>query len=99
MSCNYFKFIIRVCDMGPSRKNDPVLNVFRDFMSQCVFYSIYLGFPKSRYLFNEEFRNRIVVLFAYLYNGLVSENNFASLHWELDLGKGNIIEPCVKYKD
>ena len=99
MSCNYFKFFIRVCDMGPSRKNDPVLNVFRDFMSQCVFYSIYLGFPKSRYLFNEEFRNRIVVLFAYLYNGLVSENNFASLHWELDLGKGNIIEPCVKYKD
>ena len=99
MSCNYFKFFIRVCDMGPSRKNDPVLSVVRDFMAQCVYYSIYLAFPKSRYLFGEEFRNRIVVLFAYLYNGLVSENNFVSLHWELDLGKGNIIENWAKYKD
>ena len=99
MSCNYFKFFIRVCDLGPSRKNDPVLSVVRDFMAQCVYYSIYLAFPKSRYLFGEEFRNRIVMLFAYLYNGLVSENNFISLHWELDLGKGNIIENWTKYKD
>jgi hypothetical protein len=99
MSCNYFKFFIRVCDMGPSRKNDPALNVFRDFMSQSVYYSIYLAFPKSRYLFGEDFRNRIVSYFAYLYNGLTSEHSFVQLHWELDLGKGNIIENFVKYKD
>ena len=43
MSTNYFKFFIRVCDMGPSRKNDPALNAFRDFISQCLFYSIYLA--------------------------------------------------------
>ena len=99
MSCNYFKFFIRVCDMGPSRKNDPALNAFRDFISQCVFYSIYLAFPKSRHLFNEDFRNRIVFFFAYLFNGLTSENTFAVLHWELDLGKGNIIENNFKYKE
>lgn len=92
MSCNYFKFFIRICDMGPSKKNDPVLNGFRDFMSQCVYYSIYLAFPKSRYLFGEELRQRIVILFAYLFNGLISDNTFSALHWELDLGKGNIIE-------
>lgn len=97
MSCNYFKFFIRICDMGPSKKNDPVLNGFRDFMSQCVYYSIYLAFPKSRYLFGEEFRNRLVMLFAYLFNGLISDNTFSSLHWELDLGKGNIIENYTKY--
>ena len=99
MSTNYFKFFIRVCDLGPSRKNDPALNAFRDFMSQCVFYSIYLAFPKSRHLFNEEFRNRIVFFFAYLFNGLTSENTFAVLHWELDLGKGNIIENNKIYKE
>ena len=61
-------------------------------MSHSVYYSIYLAFPKSRHLFNEEFRNRIVYFFTYLFHGLVSENNFVELHWELDLGKGNIIE-------
>ena len=61
-------------------------------MSQCVFYSLFLGFPKSRHLFNQEFRNRIIALFAYLYNGLNTQNNFSIEHWDLDLGKGNIIE-------
>ena len=99
MSCNYFKFFIRVCDMGQTRKNDSALNSFKNFMSHSVYYSIYLAFPKSRHLFNEEFRNRIVYFFTYLFNGLVSENNFVELHWELDLGKGNIIENNTKEKD
>ena len=99
MSCNYFKFFIRVCDMGQTRKNDSALNSFKNFMSHSVYYSIYLAFPKSRHLFNEEFRNRIVYFFTYLFNGLVSENNFVELHWGLDLGKGNIIETGTKSKD
>ena len=92
ISCNYFKFFIRVADLGPIRKHDSALNSFKNFMSHSVYYSIYLAFPKSRHLFNEEFRNRIVYFFTYLFHGLVSENNFVELHWELDLGKGNIIE-------
>ena len=99
MSCNYFKFFIRVCDMGQTRKNDSALNSFKNFMSHSVYYSIYLAFPKSRHLFNEEFRNRIVYFFTYLFNGLVSENNFVELQWGLDLGKGNIIENNIKTKD
>ena len=99
MSCNYFKFFIRVCDMGQTRKNDSALNSFKNFMSHSVYYSIYLAFPKSRHLFNEEFRNRIVYFFTYLFNGLVSENNFVELQWGLDLGKGNIIENNIKSKD
>jgi hypothetical protein len=92
ISSNYFKFFIRVGDLGPIRKNDSALNSFKNFMCHSVYYSIYLAFPKSRHLFDEEFRNRIVYFFTYLFNGLVSENNFVELHWELDLGKGNIIE-------
>ena len=99
ISCNYFKFFIRVADLGPIRKHDSALNSFKNFMSHSVYYSIYLAFPKSRHLFNEEFRNRIVYFFTYLFNGLVSENNFVELHWELDLGKGNIIENNNKEKD
>ena len=99
MSCNYFKFFIRMCDMGQTRKNDSALNSFKNFMSHSVYYSIYLAFPKSRHLFNEEFRNRIVYFFTYLFNGLVSENNFVELQWGLDLGKGNIIETNTKAKD
>ncbi len=99
ISCNYFKFFIRVADLGPIRKHDSALNSFKNFMSHSVYYSIYLAFPKSRHLFNEEFRNRIVYFFTYLFNGLVSENNFVELHWELDLGKGNIIENNTKEKD
>ena len=99
LSKNYFQFFIRVCDFGMTRKNDPALNAFKDFMSHSVFYSIYLAFPKSRHLFIEEFRNRIVNFFTYLFNGLVSENNFHQMHWGLDLGKGNIIESGNKYQD
>ena len=98
ISCNYFKFFIRVADLG-RKKLDSALNSFKNFMSHSVYYSIYLAFPKSRHLFNEEFRNRIVYFFTYLFNGLVSENNFVELHWELDLGKGNIIENNSKEKD
>ena len=76
ISCNYFKFFIRVADLGPIRKHDSALNSFKNFMSHSVYYSIYLAFPKSRHLFNEEFRNRIVYFFTYLFHGLVSENNF-----------------------
>ena len=68
-------------------------------MSHSVYYSIYLAFPKSRHLFNEKFRNRIVYFFTYLFNWLVSENNFVELQWGLDLGKGNIIKINTKSKD
>ena len=99
ISSNYFKFFIRVGDLGPIRKNDSALNSFKNFMCHSVYYSIYLAFPKSRHLFDEDFRNRIVYFFTYLFHGLVSENNFVELHWELDLGKGNIIENNNKTKD
>jgi len=93
VSKNYFKFFINLCDDDSAiKKKDSVLNIFRDFMSQCVFYSLYLAFPKSRHVFNEEFRNRIISIFSYLYNGLNTQKNFTVNHWDLDLGKGNILE-------
>ena len=93
ISTNYFKFFINLCDDDcVIKKKDPVLNMFRDFMSQCVFFSLYLAFPKSRDIFNDEFRNKIISLFSYLYNGLNSQNGYSVNNWDLDLGKGNIIE-------
>lgn len=93
ISCNYFKFFINLCDDdSPVKKKDPILNIFHDFLSQCVFYSLFLGFPKSRHIFNETFRHKIISLFAYLCNGLGTHSNFNVDHWDLDLGTGNIIE-------
>ncbi len=93
ISTNYFKFFINLCDDDCGiKKKDPVLNMFKDFMSQCVFFSLYLAFPKSRDIFNEDFRNKIISLFSFLYNGLTSNNNYQINNWDLDLGKGNIIQ-------
>ncbi len=91
ISTNYFKFFINLCDDDCIvKKKDIVLNMFRDFMSQCVYYSLYLAFPKSRDNFNEEFKSRLISLFSFLFNGLDSSNCSVD-HWNLDLGKGNII--------
>jgi len=100
ISTNYFKFFINLCDDDCVVENkDTLLNIFRDFMSQSVFYSLYLAFPKSRHIFNTEFRNRIISLFSYLYSGLISQNNLSVNHWDFDLGKGNIIENLNENND
>jgi len=97
ISENYFKFFIKLCDeTATSRKDqkdlkDNILEIFYDFLSQCVFYSVFLAFPKSRYMFDNTFRFKIVAMFAYIYNGLIIQN-FSLDHWDLDLGTGNIIE-------
>jgi hypothetical protein len=97
ISENYFKFFIKLCDETSfARKDqkdlkDNILEAFYDFISQCVFYSIFLAFPKSRYMFDDTFRIKIVAMFAYIYNGLIIQN-FNLDHWDLDLGTGNIIE-------
>ena len=70
---------------------DPIQKNFYDFIAQCVFYSIYLAFPKSRHIFTSEFKNSIVCIFAYLFNGLTLLK-YSIDHWDLDLGTGNIIE-------
>jgi hypothetical protein len=94
ISTNYFKFFINLCDDECKvKKKDIVLNMLRDFMSQCVFYSLFLAFPKSRDSFNDEFKSRLISLFSFLFNGLDTSNNSVE-HWDLDLGKGNIIFKC-----
>jgi hypothetical protein len=98
ISQNYFKFFIDLCDDDSSiKKKDPVLNMFKDFLSQCVFFSLYLAFPKSRDIFGEDFRNRVISLFSYLFNGIL-QNNYQSNNWDLDLGKGNIIQSTLETK-
>lgn len=102
MSCNYFNFFITLCekhmhkkkiyDVLEQKKMDSILNIFHDFMSQCVFYSLYLGFPKSRQVFNEQFKHSVISLFAYLFNGLNTRSKFPVDHWNLDLGTGNIFD-------
>lgn len=99
---NFFQFFIKICEIEQKSKEhkdrikgifnkDPIQRNFYDFVAQCVFYSIYLAFPKSRHIFNNEFKNTIACIFAYLFNGLTL-NKYAIDHWDLDLGTGNIIE-------
>jgi len=59
-------------------------------MSQCIFYSLFIAFPKSRHIFNSEFKNKLIKLFGYIYNGL-NVDKFGIDHWDLDLGSGNIL--------
>jgi hypothetical protein len=93
ISRNYFNMFITLCDDNcVVKKKDPVLNLFPDFISQCVYCALYLSYPKSRTAFDEEFKKRLISLFAYLYNGLNSQNTFSIDHWDLDLGTGNILE-------
>lgn len=82
----------KLYDVPEQRKIDGILNIFHDFMSQCVFYSLYLGFPKSRQIFNDTFKHKIISLFAYLFNGLNNHSTFPVDHWNLDLGTGNIFD-------
>lgn len=80
-------------------KKDSILDAFHDYMSQCVFYSLYLAFPKSRTLFDFNFRQFLTSFFGYMYNGLNIYNKYNTDHWELDLGSGNIIEDETKVKN
>lgn len=72
---------------------DSILDVFHDYMSQCVYYSLYLAFPKSRHKFDSKFKQFLISFFGYMFNGLNVHNKYNTDHWELDLGSGNIIEP------
>jgi hypothetical protein len=92
ISRTYFNMFITLCDDNCAVKKDPVLNLFPDFISQCVYCALYLSYPKSRTAFDEQFKKRLISLFAYLYNGLNSQNTFSIDHWDLDLGTGNILE-------
>lgn len=72
---------------------DFVLDYLYDYFSQCVFYSLYLAFPKSRQKFTKEFRSLLTSFFGYLFNGLNIHNIYNTNHWNLDMGSGNMIEP------
>ncbi len=96
ISLDYFQFFIKICEENINK--DPIQKSFYDFIAQCVFYSIYLAFPKSRHIFTSEFKNTILSIFAYLYNGLTLEK-YNIDHWDLDLGTGNVIEDEDFYKN
>lgn len=78
---------------------DTILDYFHDFMSQSVFYSLYLSFPKSRGIFNNDFKHFLISFFGYLFNGLSVHNKYNIDHWELDLGSGDIIENENDFKN
>jgi hypothetical protein len=93
ISKNYFTLFINLCDQNcVVKKKDPVMNSFPDFVAQCVYFSLFLSYPKSRAVFNDNFRKRLASLFFYIYNGLNTQQIFSTSHWVLDMGTGNIIE-------
>lgn len=78
---------------------DLILDSFHDYMSQCVFYSLYLSFPKSRHKFNYCFKEFLISFFGYMFNGLSIHIKYNTNHWQLDLGSGNIIEDDNRNND
>lgn len=60
-------------------------------MAQNIFYSLYLMYPKSRYIFKDDFKDSLLALFAFLFNGLVITSKLTT-HWTLDLGLGDILD-------
>ena len=65
-------------------------------MSQCIFYSLFITFPKSRYIFNTDFKGNLLRLFGYIFNGHYIDK-YSIDHWTLDLGKGNILTNVIEY--
>lgn len=77
-----------------------VLNkLYFDVVAQAVFYSLFYAFPKSRHVFNFDFKAYVFKLIAKLFKGCevspssVFYKNWSFIEdWYLDLGAGNVLK-------
>jgi len=73
--------------------------LYFDVVSQAVFYSLFYAFPKSRHIFNQEFRVYVFNIVSKLFKGCaVSPSSIFYKNWSfiddwyLDLGAGNVLK-------
>jgi hypothetical protein len=73
--------------------------LYFDVVAQAVFYSLFYAFPKSRHIFNQEFRIYVFNIISKLFKGCaVSPSSVFYKNWNfiddwyLDLGAGNVLK-------
>lgn len=73
--------------------------LYFDVVSQAVFYSLFYAFPKSRHVFNQDFRIYVFNIISKLFKGCavsptsVFYKNWSFIDdWYLDLGAGNVLK-------
>ena len=78
-------------DSIPSHHKDFFFSRYPDAVAQAVTFSLFLAFPKSRGLFNHNYRVRLLRRFHELINGRVPHQVPVS-HWRLLLGAGDVLD-------
>ena len=75
----------------PRSPEDCFFLVLYDVIAQCVFFSLYFAYPKSRNQLKYETIITLLEELSLLFNG-ISVKKPQCNHWNLDLGTGNVID-------
>eukprot|EP00744_Colponema_vietnamica_P018415 GILI01025986.1.p1 GENE.GILI01025986.1~~GILI01025986.1.p1 ORF type:complete len:492 (-),score=80.43 GILI01025986.1:50-1405(-) len=87
ISHNFVSLFLRI---HPSRK-DLFFGRYHDAVSQSIFYSLYIAYPKSRPKFSLDFRDNLLCMVTEWSTGIFPSQP-STLHWRLDLGAGNVFK-------
>lgn len=83
-------FVALFRSVSPSRK-DFFFRWYPDAVAQAVLYAMFLAYPKSRVLFTENFRKKLIAQTSEMITGIRPEFVDAS-HWKLNLGGGDVLD-------
>ena len=90
MAANFVSFMLiedpKFEEKEYQKAKDQFFKHFYDIISQAVFYTLYLAYPKSRQTLDEHFKRRLTDTFSQLYAGTVI-HSAAHDHWD-NLGGG-----------
>jgi hypothetical protein len=64
---NFINFFIRIDD---KYEKDDFFKKYFDILSQAVFYALFYAYPKSRQLFNDELKHKLIELFSEKFTGI-----------------------------
>jgi hypothetical protein len=85
---NYMKLFVNV----KAEDKQMFFNQFYDALAQCVLFSLFFAYPKSRSKFNSEhFKSALYQLFSEVVTGVTISNQGYS-KWILDMGAGNVLQ-------
>mmetsp|Transcript_13414 Transcript_13414/g.25243 ORF Transcript_13414/g.25243 Transcript_13414/m.25243 type:complete len:354 (-) Transcript_13414:3612-4673(-) len=85
---NYLKLFVNV----RAEDKQMFFNHFYDALAQCVLFSLFFAYPKSRSKFNSEyFKSALYQLFSEVVTGVTISNQGYS-KWILDMGAGNVLQ-------
>lgn len=96
IACNYIDFTQKYENKNEARR---FFQIYFDILAQGVFYCFFYSFPKSRPLFDNEYKIYIFKIFSYLLTGLKISHKSTFItgwsfieSWKLDLGDGDVLK-------